>query len=97
MTALPATGLPERETLISDLKAMIVQECDKDMDPSSIPDDMPLIGEGLELDSLDALQISLAVKERYKVRIEGGPDGRRAMASTAALADFILEARAAAE
>jgi len=96
MTALPATGLPDRETLISDLKAMIVQECDKDMEPSEIPDDMALIGEGLELDSLDALQISLAVKERYKVRIEGGPDGRRAMASAGALADFIIEARAAA-
>jgi len=90
------TALPERETLISDLKAMIVQECDKgDVNPADIPDDMALIGEGLELDSLDALQISLAVKERYKVRIEGGPDGRRAMASTAALADFIIEARAA--
>jgi acyl carrier protein len=48
-----------------------------------------------DLDSLDALQIALAVKERYKVRIEGGPDGRKAFASLSALADFIIEARSA--
>jgi acyl carrier protein len=88
--------LPDRDSLKAELKAMIVRECDKDIEPSSIPDDSPLIGEGLELDSLDALQISLAVKERYGVRIQGGPDGRRAMASVAALADFIIEANAAA-
>ena len=58
--------------------------------------DLALIAEGLELDSLDALQLSLAVKERYGVRIEGGPDARRAFASTAALADFILAGQTSA-
>ena len=90
------TALPDRATLIVGLKAMILKECDLDRDADTIPDDMPLIAEGLELDSLDALQISLAVKEHYAVRIEGGPDARRAFASTAALADFIIDARAAA-
>ena len=90
------TALPDRATLIVGLKAMILKECYLDRDADTIPDDMPLIAEGLELDSLDALQISLAVKEHYAVRIEGGPDARRAFASTAALADFIIDARAAA-
>ena len=55
-----------------------------------------LIGGGpLDLDSLDGLQIALAVKERYGVRIEGGPDGRKAFASISALADFITASRAA--
>ena len=85
---------PDRTALIAELKSLIVRECDKDVAPQDIADDLPLIGAGLELDSLDALQISLAVKERYAVRIEGGPDGRRALASTGALADFILAARA---
>jgi acyl carrier protein len=88
--------LPDRTALIAELKAMILKECDLDRDADSIPDDMVLVGEGLELDSLDALQISLAVKEKYAVRIEGGPDARRAFASTAALADFIIAARQAA-
>ena len=90
------TALPDRATLIAGLKAMILKECDLDRDADSITDDMPLIADGLDLDSLDALQISLAVKEHYGVRIEGGPDARRAFASTAALADFIINARSAA-
>jgi acyl carrier protein len=90
------TALPDRAALIAGLKAMIVKECDLERNAETIPDDLPIIAEGLELDSLDALQISLAVKERYGVRIEGGPDARRAFASTAALADFIIEARSAA-
>ena len=53
----------------------------------------PLLG---KLDSLDALQISMSVKEHYGVRIEGGPDARKAMASVSALADFIQAAKAPA-
>lgn len=90
------TPVPDRAALIGALKALIVKECDMDRDPSGIPDDLPLIAEGLELDSLDALQISLAVKEHYGVRIEGGPTARLALASTAALADFIIAARSSA-
>jgi acyl carrier protein len=90
------SSLPDRAALLAGLKEMIVAECDMDREPESIPDDIALIAEGLELDSLDALQLSLAVKQRYGVRIEGGPDARRAFASVSALADFITEARAAA-
>ncbi|HTE41314.1 MAG TPA: hypothetical protein VK629_10800 [Steroidobacteraceae bacterium] len=78
------------------LKAMIVKECDKDFAPDSIQDGERLIGGRLELDSLDALQISMAVKDQYGVRIEGGPDSRRALASVDSLADFILANRPAA-
>ena len=53
---------------------------------------MELIGGALELDSLDALQISLAVKDRYDVRIEGGSEGRQALASVSSLAQFIVAA-----
>jgi acyl carrier protein len=75
--------MSDRAQMLADLKAMIVRECDKEeMDPSEIGDD-------LDLDSLDALQISMAVKENYGVRIEGGPDARKALASINALADFI--------
>lgn len=84
---------PDRQTLIAELKRLIMAECDPDFAIEDITDDVRLIGEGLEMDSLDALQIALAVKDRYQVRIEGGPDSRRAMASVSALADFILDAR----
>ena len=73
------------------LKSMIIAECDKDVEVEEILDDEILIGGPLELDSLDALQICMAVKAEYGVRIEGGPEARRALQSVQALADTILE------
>lgn len=73
------------------LKAMIIDECDKDMSIDEIMDDEQLIGGPLELDSLDALQICMAVKQEYGVRIEGGPEARRILQSVQTLADTIIE------
>ena len=76
------------------LKAMIVAECDKDIDPGTITNDEQLIGGGsLGLDSLDALQISLAVQQRYGVRIEDGPKARRVLRNIDALAAAIRAER----
>ncbi len=85
----------DRGPLIEELKALIIAECDKDMAPDEIDSEAQLIGGEMDLDSLDALQVSLAVKERYGVRIEGGPDARKAFVSVATLADFIIAAQAA--
>jgi len=76
--------------LITDLKNLLVEECDAEFEAADIGDDMQLFGGGLDLDSLDALQMSLAIKEKYGVRIEGGPDGRKAFANMNSLADFIM-------
>jgi len=73
------------------LKEMIVTECDKEMSPDDIKDDEQLIGGGeLDLDSLDALQISMWVQKKYGVRIENGPAARKALRSVDSLADTIL-------
>ena len=80
----------DRETLKLDLKRLVTTECEKDVDVAAIDDDEFLIGGPLELDSLDALQICMEVKNRYGVRIEGGPEARRALQSINALADTIL-------
>ena len=82
--------MTDRDTLTQELKQLIVTECDKDIAPDSIDDDAILIGDALDLDSLDALQISMAVKNRYGVSIEGGPAARRALQSVNTLADTIL-------
>lgn len=85
----------DRAALIEELKALIIAECDKEMATDEIDSEAQLIGGEMDLDSLDALQVSLAVKERYGVRIEGGPDARKAFASVSTLADFIIAAQAA--
>jgi len=80
--------------LKQELKVMIVTECDKDIAPESIADDEQLIGGDLALDSLDALQICMAVKTRYGVRIEGGQSARAALQSISALAATIAADKA---
>ena len=82
----------DRESLKQDLKMLVRTECEKPVDIAEISDDEFLIGGRLQLDSLDALQICMEVKNRYGVRIEGGPEARRALQSINALADTILNA-----
>jgi len=83
----------ELEPLKQALKAMIVKECDKDVAPSSIRDEEQLIGGPLALDSLDALQICLAVKDQYGVRIEGSVSAQRALKNINSLAETIMAAQ----
>ena len=84
----------DKEALKVELKRLIISECDKDDEFSAedISDEELLVGidARLELDSLDTLQVSLAIKKRYKVRIEGSKNGRKAFASINAMADYIL-------
>ncbi|HSN18260.1 MAG TPA: acyl carrier protein [Gammaproteobacteria bacterium] len=83
----------DREVLKRELKELVVVECQKNhIQPDQIADDDILIGSAgrLDLDSLDALQIALAVKQRYGKRIDGGKDTRQALKSINSLADFIL-------
>lgn len=75
------------------LKALIVEECDKDFAPESIEDDAPLLDERFDLDSLDVLQICMAVKQQYGVRIEGSAAARKALKSVDTLARTIVDAR----
>jgi acyl carrier protein len=89
MTTVHAVDI-DLGTLKNDLKKLIVVECDKDIEPESIDDDAILIGGDLDLDSLDALQISMAIKQKYGVSIEGGPEARRALKSVNSLADTII-------
>jgi len=71
------------------LKCLIIEECDKELTPDDIDDDAPLLRGDLDLDSLDVLQICMAVKTRYGVRIEGSSAARKALVSVNTLAATI--------
>lgn len=81
----------EEHDLKSELKQLIVDECDVDVTAADILDDEFLIGSDtrLGLDSLDALTISLAVKDRYGKHIDSGNETRLALTSINHLAAFI--------
>jgi acyl carrier protein len=57
--------------------------------PSEIADDAPLFGEGLGLDSVDALELVVALEKEFGIRIQSHEVGREAFTSVSALAAFI--------
>ncbi len=79
------------------LKQLLIRECDKedDIDWQSISDDEPLFGQQsrIQMDSLDALQVSLALQQHHGVRIEGAKDGRRILGTIASIAAYIRQSR----
>ena len=79
--------------LENDIKALIIEALNlEDMTPEEIETDAPLFGEGLGLDSIDALALGLAVKKRYGVNLSGETEEvRKHFSSVAALAAFIRE------
>jgi acyl carrier protein len=74
------------------LKQMLVEQLRLKMKPEEIADDIALIGEGLGLDSIDVLQLSVAVEKLFGVEIRTEADARAAFANVNALAQYI-EAR----
>ena len=79
------------EKLKMDLKRLIVEECDITTDPGKIGDEEPLFGgdSKLGLDSIDALQISVAIQNKYNITITDSKETRRIMRSINTFADFI--------
>lgn len=79
------------EKLKQELKELIIEECDRDIEPEDIDDDEVLFGSDtkLELDSMDALQISMALHKKYGIDANDSKKLRKIMASINTLADHI--------
>ncbi|MCZ6854651.1 MAG: phosphopantetheine-binding protein [Gammaproteobacteria bacterium] len=59
------------ENLLADIKVLIVNTLElEDLDPSSIGDDEALFDEGLGLDSIDALELGIALQKTYGIEID---------------------------
>lgn len=77
------------------LKELMVSELNLEgKSPSDIDDAAPLFGDGLGLDSLDALQLAMSVEEKFGVRIPEGDEARPIFASVNALVDHIVRVSA---
>ena len=83
-------------TLIDELKTLIVETLElEDITPADIDPDAPLFGDGLGLDSIDALELGVALQKRYRIRLEEEAGANREhFSSVAALARFVGERRA---
>jgi acyl carrier protein len=79
-----------------ELRDLILEAADKDEPAGGLSGDEPLFGSEsrLQLDSLDALQLSMAIQKRYSVRMPDSKETRRALTSLAHLADHLAARRA---
>src|SRR5207249_11889596 len=83
------------ENLAPRVKELIVRRLKLDIDPTTIQNDAPLFGEGLGLDSIDALELVLGLEQEFGIKAEDEEVGVKAFASVDALCDFIEQKKTA--
>lgn len=78
------------EELVLELKNLIIGTLKlEDIAPNDIEDDAPLFGEGLGLDSIDALELVVALEKKYGVSIPDSEVGKKVFRSVNALVEFV--------
>jgi acyl carrier protein len=70
--------LSDRAQLEEELKELIVETLMlEDVEADEIESDAPLFGDGLGLDSIDALELGMAIGKKYKVKMSQDPEENR--------------------
>ena len=87
-------SLQDIEALKRQLKELIVSHLALvNVTPDSIKDEAPLFGEGLGLDSLDAVELIVMLKRHYGITVADSETGRRIFGSVNTLAEFVRDNR----
>ncbi len=80
------------DDLVLALKKLIIETLKlEDIAPSDIEDDALLFGEGLGLDSIDALELVVALEKTYGVVIADSEVGQKVFRSVNTLAEFVKQ------
>ena len=86
---------PAVEAMLAEVSSLIVEALSLDVAPADIDADAPLFGEALDLDSIDALELTLVVSKRYGFQMPQDEElVRQAFASLRALTAHIANHRA---
>jgi acyl carrier protein len=86
----PFAANKHMEIRLEDLKKLLIENCMLKIEPAEITEDVPLFGPGgLGLDSIDAMQMTLAVEQFYKVPIKDPVTAREALQSLGTLRDWL--------
>lgn len=76
-----------RMNLCEDIKLMMIEQLGLNMNPKFITNDQPIFGRGLELDSIDALELAVGVFDKFEVTVTD--DNTTIFSSVNTLADFV--------
>ena len=80
------------EDLILKLKEQIIEALNlEDMEADEIESEEPLFGDGLGLDSIDALEMIVLLEKHYGIKIENPKEGQKIFFSVRTLAEYITE------
>jgi len=83
------------DELILKLKAQIISRMNlQGVKPEDIIDDAPLFGEGLGLDSIDALEIIVLLQQEYGIKITNAEEGKTVLRSVKTIAEYIKSKQA---
>ena len=78
------------EELIEQLKVQIIKQLNlEDIEHEDIDADEPLFGDGLGLDSIDALEMIVLLEKEYGIKIENPKEGQKIFFSVRSMAEFI--------
>jgi acyl carrier protein len=82
------------EELVLQLKKQIIDVLNlEDVQPEDIGNDAPLFGEGLGLDSIDALELIVMMEKNYGIKIKDPSVGKEIFRSIATMAEFVSKNR----
>ncbi|MDX1630650.1 MAG: phosphopantetheine-binding protein [Thermoanaerobaculia bacterium] len=84
----------DTEELENRIKRLVVERLKLDIEPSEIESSEPLFGNGLGLDSIDALELVLGVEQEFGVEIEDEEVGAQALTSVETLVEFVASKQA---
>lgn len=78
------------EELVIELKQRIIEVLNlEDVQPEDIDNDAPLFGEGLGLDSIDALELIVMMEKNYGIKIKDPSAGKEIFKSINTMAEFV--------
>ena len=80
------------DALIEKLKGQIIEQLNlAEVKPADIKPDAPLFGDGLGLDSIDALELIVLLEKHYGIKIQNPADGKKIFESIRTMAQFIKD------
>ncbi|MBF0107480.1 MAG: acyl carrier protein [Deltaproteobacteria bacterium] len=84
----------QRAPLVSEIAHLITESLNlQDVDPNEITEETSFFEEGLNLDSIDILEIVVGIEEKYGVKINSAEEGKKVFQKVGTVVDYIESRR----